>query len=415
MEIVSIDMSSKDTPRASEILDEDKTAPSPGRIERLLNIFFSFLKLGLTAFGGPAMVAYIRELSVRERRWLSEESFSHGVAICQSIPGATAMQVAAYVGLRALGPMGAIAAYVGFGLPAFCLMVALAAIYGKAHDMSLVISMFKGLQSIVVAIVANATWTFGLATIRKWQDAALALGAAGFLVAHGSPVVAIAASGLLGVFLYRKAGHGKESSVPTQEAGPSKGLRAPLILIFFVMVGLLALYALDRKLFDLATLMLKVDLFAFGGGYASVPLMLHEVVDVRHWMDSKTFMDGIALGQVTPGPIVITATFVGYLLSGIYGALVGTVAIFTPSITILMAVVPYFDRLQRHTLFKRCLRGVLVSFVGLLLAVTIHFSLAIHWVLGQALIAAVAFVAFRMRVDILWVVLGGAGVSMLFL
>jgi len=380
-----------------------------------LRLFLAFLRLGLTAFGGPAMVAYIRDLAVKKNEWISEESFRHGVAVCQSIPGATAMQVAAYVGLRAGGAVGALATYVGFGLPAFLLMVAMAAFYGRAHDLATVASAFKGLQVIVVALVANATLGFGQTSIKKWQDAVLALGAAAFLVARGSPIMAIAASAVLGLILYRESELRAEGKGATDNVALLKNLGAPVFLVLVLLASLLFLYFWDKKLFDLSALMLKVDLFAFGGGYASVPLMLHEVVGARHWMDSKTFMDGIALGQVTPGPIVITATFVGYLIAGLPGAIVGTVSIFTPSLVILMAVVPYFDRLQGNPLFQRGLRGALVSFVGLLLAVTIQFSMALHWSALQVLIAALAFLALRLRVDILWVVLAGAGVSALVL
>ncbi|NOY12253.1 MAG: chromate efflux transporter [Deltaproteobacteria bacterium] len=387
------------------------------RVERenLHRLFVSFLRLGLTAFGGPAMVAYIRDLAVKKNEWISEESFRHGVAVCQSIPGATAMQVAAYVGLRVGGPLGALATYVGFGLPAFLLMVAMAAFYGRAHDLATVVSAFKGLQVIVVALVANATLGFGRTSIRKWQDGLLALGAAAFLVARGSPIIAIAVSAVLGLILYKEPEPRREKKVAADHVALLKNLGAPLFLVLALMAGLLALYFVDRKLFDLSALMLKVDLFAFGGGYASVPLMLHEVVGARHWMDSKTFMDGIALGQVTPGPIVITATFVGYLIAGLPGAFVGTVSIFAPSLVILTAVVPYFDHLQGNPLFQRGLRGALVSFVGLLLAVTIQFSLALHWGVGQILVATIAFLALRLKVNILWVVLTGAGVSALIL
>jgi len=380
-----------------------------------LILFLAFLRLGLTAFGGPAMVAYIRDLAVKKNGWISEKSFSHGVAVCQSIPGATAMQVAAYVGLRAGGPLGALATYVGFGLPAFLLMVAMAVFYGRVHELATVVSAFKGLQVIVVALVANATLNFGMASIRKWQDAVLGVGAAAFLVARGSPVIAIVASALLGLIFYRESELRAEGKGTTDNVSLRKKLGTPLFLVLALLAGLLALYFWDRKLFDLSTLMLKVDLFAFGGGYASVPLMLHEVVGARHWMDSRTFMDGIALGQVTPGPIVITATFVGYLIAGLPGALVGTVSIFAPSLVILTAAVPYFDRLQGNPLFQRGLRGALVSFVGLLLAVTIQFSMALHWSAAQVLMAALAFLALRLRVDILWVVLAGAGVSALVL
>jgi len=378
-------------------------------------IFLAFLRLGLTAFGGPAMVAYIRDLAVKKRRWLSDESFHHGVGVCQSIPGATAMQAAAYVGLRARGPLGAAAAYVGFGLPAFALMVAMSAVYLRAHDVAAVVALFKGLQVIVVALVANATLGFGRSSVKGWQDGLLAVGAAAILIRGGNPVLAIVASAALGLVLYRESKEGVGEGATSERGGLLGNLAAPLILLLGVTGGLLVLHFLDHKLFDLSALMLKVDLFAFGGGYASVPLMFHEVTGVRHWMDSKTFMDGIALGQVTPGPIVITATFVGYLIAGLPGALVGTVAVFSPSLIILTAVVPYFDRFRSNVLFQRGLRGALASFVGLLLAVTVRFSLAIHWNVPEALLTVAAFTALRLKVDILWVVLAGAALSALLL
>ena len=384
-------------------------------LRRLFIFFLAFVRLGLTAFGGPAMVVYIRDLAVRKKGWISEESFRHGVAVCQSIPGATAMQVAAYVGLRAGGPMGALAAYVGFGLPAILMMVAMAAFYGRVRELSTVVSAFNGLHVIVVALVANATLGFGRTTIRKWQDGLLAAANSGFLVARGSPIIAIVASALMGLILYKESGPPSRDKGTDDNIALSKGLWMPLFLLLALLAGLLALYFWDRVLFDLSVVMLKVDLFAFGGGYCSVPLMLHEIVDVRHWMDSKTFMDGIALGQATPGPIVITATFVGYLIAGLPGAVVGTVSIFTPSLVILTAVVPYFDRLQWNPLFRRCLRGALVSFVGLLLAVTIQFSMAIQWDAVKVLMATLAFFALQSRVDILWVVLIGAGVAAVML
>ena len=147
-----------------------------------------------------------------------------------------------------------------------------------------------------------------------------------------------------------------------------------------------------------------------------MPVMVHQVVDVRHWMDSKTFMDGIALGQVTPGPIVITATFVGYQVAGLLGAIVGTVAIFLPSFLMVVLTVPYFDRLQHTLLFRRALRGILASFVGLLLAVTLQFGTAASWTAPSILLAVAAFVALCfLKIDILWVVLVGAVVSVILL
>jgi len=393
----------------------DEQGDSANKALLACTLFLAFLRLGLTAFGGPAMVAYIRDLAVKKRKWVSDDSFRDGVALCQSIPGATAMQAAAYAGLRAGGAVGALASYVGFGLPSFILMTLLSALYGKTHNLAVVVSLFTGLQVIVVALVANATINFGRRSIKSWQDLLLGLGAAGYLVVGGSPIIAIIASALLGLILYVKL----DLTGPVQTiVGPETAgavVRPALVMTLTLAVGLVILVFWDRRLFDLSTLMLKVDLFAFGGGYASVPLMLHEVVEARHWMDSRVFMDGIALGQVTPGPIVITATFVGYLLAGIPGALVGTISVFAPSLIILTLVVPYFDRMQHNPVLQRGLRGALVSFVGLLLAVAIRFGIDVHWGTLSVLIAAGAFIALRMKTDILWVVLAGAVVSAVIL
>jgi chromate transporter len=311
----------------------------------LPRLFGSFLRLGVTAFGGPAMVAYIRDPSVRKKHWVSPESFADGTALCQTIPGATAMQVAAYVGLRARGAMGALATFPGFGLPPFLLMTILSVLYTVSRDLQPVESAFRGLHVIVVALVANAVVNFGRSTIKNRRDEALALGAAAFLFGRGSPILAMLASAGVGMILY----HGVNLPIRSLHAdGQPGGLRAVRPVLWAILVGgaaLAVLFVADRRLFDLASLMVKVDVFAFGGGFASVPVMLHQVVDARHWMDSRTFMDGITLGQVTPGPIVITATFVGYQVAGLVGAFVGTVAIFSPSFLMLLVTVPYFDRL----------------------------------------------------------------------
>ena len=188
---------------------------------------------------------------------------------------------------------------------------------------------------------------------------------------------------------------------------------APLLLA--AAVGFALLFAANRGLFNLGVLMSRIDLFAFGGGFASVPLMYHEVVDVRSWMDGPTFMNGIALGQVTPGPIVITATFVGYLLYGFAGAITATITVFLPSFVMVVGVMPYFDRLRASAWFHRLMSGILASFVGLLLSVTIQFALDVPWDAARIVLAAAALAALLLRVDVLWVVLAGIAVSLMVL
>jgi chromate transporter len=143
--------------------------------------------------------------------------------------------------------------------------------------------------------------------------------------------------------------------------------------------------------------------------------MFHEIVEARGWMDAPTFLNGIVLGQFTPGPIVITATFVGYILHGVPGALVATLSIFTPSFLILVGVAPWFDRLRSSPWFTRAIRGILCSFVGLLFTVTLRFAGNVHWDWPHMAVGAGAFAALLIKVDLLWVVLAGAVISALAL
>ncbi len=172
---------------------------------------------------------------------------------------------------------------------------------------------------------------------------------------------------------------------------------------------------MQRDLFQLAVLMSKIDLIAFGGGFASVPLVFHEIVEVRAWMDGPTFLNGIVLGRFTPGPIVITATFVGYLVYGLSGAIVATTAIFLPSFLILVGIAPYFDRLRASPWFARAIGGILCSFVGLLFTVSMRFAFNVQWDLPHMTLAGAAFTALIFKLDILWVVLAGTAVSVLVL
>jgi chromate transporter len=374
-------------------------------------LFRSFLRLGLTAFGGPAMVGYIKDMSVNRFRWLSEEIFGDGVALCQSIPGATAMQTAAYVGLRAGGVLGALASFTGFALPAFILMLIMSSLYGRYHSVPWVVSAFSGLQVVVVAIVANATYVFGRVDFKSQREIMLAVIASVLFGAGISPVFAILGAALAGMVLFGTKGIATAAALKRNN-DRYKFIEVSAILLVTFSV-LFALYLADARLFSLAALMMKVDVFAFGGGFASLPLMLHEVVNVKGWIDSKTFMDGIALGQVTPGPIVITSTFVGYMSYGLSGAVVATIAVFMPSFLLVVAVTPVFDRLRTSTRFSAAMRGVLASFVGLLFFVTVRFAMSVHWDIGKAVLACAAFAALFKKVDILYVVLISIVISLL--
>ena len=383
----------------------EQLVPSELQHPTLTSVFLAFFRLGITAFGGPAMVAYIRKMVVGKKGWLDSAVFDDGVALCQAIPGATAMQVTAYVGLRIRGTAGALAAFVGFGLPSFLLMMILSALYISASDLPPVKALFLALQAIVVALVAYATVSFGRTSLKHWIHVLIAGIAAVLFIAGVHPIVVIALAALLGITLLSTPDKKKEFSI--------KKLPRPensfLILLAGAAAFFVLLYLLKPDLFALAATMARIDLFAFGGGFAALPLMFHEVVVVHGWLDSATFINGLALGQVTPGPIVITATFVGVLSYGFWGGIIATIAIFTPSFLFVVGTVPYYDRLRGSQLYQKMFQGILFSFVGLLLSVTIKLAIAVPWSWFPGLLGAAAFLSLLLGAEVLWVVIAGIG------
>lgn len=375
-----------------------------------LTLFLAFLRLGLTAFGGPAMIAQIKDLAVRRRGWVDDHTFDDGVVLSQSLPGATAMQVAAYVGLRARGTVGAVATYIGLGLPAFVLMLVLSAWYARAQAVPSVLALMNGLQIVVVALIAHAAWTFGRPSIRSAGAVAIAAGSTALYLFHVNPFAVIAASAAAGVALFGAA--------PEVRAGrPSYRIRSArwrwVALAAAFTAALVAVRVVDLRLFQVSILMLRVNLFAFSGGFSSLPLLHQEVVDGRHWMTARTFMDGIALGQVTPGPISITATFIGYHLSGVFGAVIATIAMFTPSLVVLLATAPHFDRIRSSVLYARASKGIAAGFVGLLAVMSYRFAQGIAWSVAGAMLGVGAGAALLRKVDVLYIVLAAVALSVL--
>jgi len=262
---------------------------------------------------------------------------------------------------------------------------------------------------MVVPIIAMGTYSFGQTISKSFRSLMMASFSALALGIGLSPFLVIPGAGLFSLILLKD----QKISTSTLAQEDRKGeLRRIIFLLSAILFGMAVLYWMDLDYFLLSALMMKIDLFAFGGGFTSVPLMLHELVKIRGWIDERTFMDGIALGQVTPGPIVITATFVGYLLYGFGGSLVATISIFTPSFILLTITNPFFDRLKASPIFLKATQGILASFVGLLFYVLIKFTLAVHWDTIKVLLGVAVLLALIKKVDLLYVIFIGALISL---
>lgn len=374
----------------------------------LFQIFASFFRLGLTAFGGPAMIPHMRRLVIESNGWLDEADFQTGLAVCQAVPGATVVQLAAFVGLRLRGLAGALVAFLAFALPAFLLITLLSILYFRYQDLPRLLSAFDGLKAVVVAIVAGAALDFCAKYCRTGVDRVLALTAAILFVFKVHPVLILLGVTGAGLLILPRP-----TSLPPQRHG-DQNFRAALFFSGGLVAGLILLRLASNDLFQLARTMMAIDLVAFGGGFAALPIMLHEVVTRLGWMSQAVFMDGIALGQVTPGPIVLTSAFVGYAQFGLSGALAGAAGIFTPSLLILLWVVPICDRLLTSLLFRKILRGSLASLGGFMAAVAATLGAGLAWSFPLFVLAVTAFIALRRQVDVLWVVTIGCGTWTIF-
>jgi chromate transporter len=378
------------------------------KIPGLREMFLVFFRMGAGAFGGPAMVTHIRRRIVEEKKWIIASDFDSGVALCQAIPGAVIMQLAAFCGLKIKGIPGAIVAFLAFGFPSFLLMFVLSILYKSFHEISWVGSILLTLRVTLAAIVAQAALSFGRMHFRQVYDVIIAVAAAILFLLKVHPALVILFASLLGIVFpsTKKRDFGS--------IGVSGTFRFFLFILGILTVSLILLRLLAPDLFTLSTLMLRVDLYSFGGGLAAVPIMYHEFVDIYGWFDSQTFTDGIVLGQITPGSVIITATFAGYLHAGVIGSLVATLSVFTPSFLILMASVPFYDRLSKWSYFSRIISGVLSAFIGLLAVVSWHFASGIHWDWLHGILAGLVFIVLMFRVKVIWVILGSLVFSLLF-
>jgi chromate transporter len=377
-------------------------------------LFTRVFKLGATAYGGPAMISQIKEAAVNRYGWVKEGEFMRGVALCQLIPGATMVQIVTYIGYRVRGIWGASTAAVAFVLPAFIALLVLSAIYFRFHSLWFVQALFKGLGAIVVAIILNACITFGRSVLKDWKVVLIAVLSFFAFFFQWNFVMIFVLAAVAGFVLRPKIPQTKAAA----SGGPSLDVKKKEYLIIALLAAVICLalivsYVVDPKITDLSLNLSKIGALAFGGGFTAIPLIQYEMVDRFQWLSTKEFLDGIALGQVTPGPILITATFVGYKVASLLGAFMATLGIFFPSFFILVLLIPYHDRLRGVEKVRMMEQGVLGSFIGMLVLVLYNFGRASLVDIPRILMAAAAFFAIYKKISLPYILLAGGILSIL--
>jgi chromate transporter len=354
-----------------------------------------FLGLGTWGFGGPiATVGYMQRDLVEKRRWLSEREFLNGVALGQTMPGPLAAQVVMWIGFLRSGTIGALATAAVFILPSFLLVLSVAAIYVPNQGLAIVQDLFYGIAPAVMAVIAVAAVKLARLTDKRDPKLWAITVAIGVVTGVTGAEVALLfiAAGLVMILLeapppFRKRPrHGGSDPVHPPRAFALLGGGTS----FKVLTGL----ATGGTLAALALFFLKAGAFIFGSGLAIVPFLREGVVNQHHWLTERQFLDAVAMGLITPGPVVITAAFIGYLVGGLAGAIVATVAIFIPIYLGVVVPGPWFVRHQDNAQLKAFVRGATAAAAGAIAGATVVLSLGaiIDWKTALIAAAALAFV-----------------------
>ncbi len=349
----------------------------------LLRLFLIFIKIGSTSFGGNiALVAAVRRELCEKRKLLKDEQVLDFTTLGNILPGPLATNVIAASGYAIRGMAGAITGLLGILLPALILICLLAEFYFRNGESKLMLEIFGGLLPGVAAIIAATAWSLARKNIKNAFQIVLliAAGAAifflkGFLIT----LIIILISGTIGFFFFNV--NSKEIETKAPEIKNTKTNIPIYSFLILVLGGLLlylfrpaSLYLQELRMLGLTFGSMSVTLF--GGGYVFIPAIEKVVVGIQHWVTSREFADGIAMGQVTPGPVAITAAFVGYKVRGIWGAIISTVTIFFPPAFIMLVAQQFIDRVKNKPEVEAIFKGVRPAVIGMILASV--------WIIGKS-------------------------------
>ncbi len=355
-----------------------------------------FLRLGLTAFGGPAAhIAMMRRELVERRRWLTDDAFLDLLAVANLLPGPSSTEMAIFLGYVRAGPLALVLAGALFILPAMVMVLGFAWAYVRYGTLPAAQWVLYGIKPVIIAVIVQALWGLSRSAFRQRWLAAVAAAVAGLYLIGANVIVLLVGAGIV------------VAAVRTGRRGVS-GAAAALP----PLAGAAAISSVPFSLPTLFFTFLKIGAVTFGSGYVLLAFLRSDLVLRLRWLTDRQLIDAVAVGQFTPGPVFTTATFIGYLTGGLGGALVATLAIFLPAFVLVPLAYPLIPRFRRSPAAGAFLDGVTAGALGLMAGVTWQLARAGIVDTATAVLAVVAFgVLLRFRINSAWVVLGGAVVG----
>ncbi|MEH2176526.1 chromate efflux transporter [Nostoc sp.] len=392
------------------------TNSAPSRLGELANLFF---KLGVIGFGGPvAHIAMIEDEVVKRRQWLTKEHFLDLLGATNLIPGPNSTEMAIHIGYIYAGWLGLIVSGVCFVLPAVLITGGFAWVYVAYGTLPQIAPLLYGIKPAVLAIIINALWGLAKKAVKTRQLLVIAFAVALLtLLLKLNEVIALLIGGLLGmVWLHSGDKHdkpGDKANFLIASLSTGATLKASAVLATSVAT---ASTVANVSLWQLGWFFLKVGSVLFGGGYLLVAFLQGGLVQEYGWLTQQQLLDAIAIGQFTPGPVLSTATFIGYVIAGIPGAIVATIGIFLPSFVFVAALNPLIPHLRASSWTRAFLDAVNVSAVALMVVTTLQLGAATLTLLqapfvdflGLAIAIVSAILAIHFRINAAWLVFGSA-------
>ncbi len=363
----------------------------------LLWIFWTFLKIGSTAFGGfMALIAIVQKQIVEIENKLTEDDIITGISIASILPGPVAVNVVTYIGYRLKGIAGAIAAFLGIIIPSMAFVVFLAWFYFKFNNIEVVQHIFDAIMPTIVALIITVGINMSKKAITnklQWIFVVIAFTALFFIGGFFTTLIIIVASGILGVLLFSSEIKEKTNIVQkTNIFNKNTIISLSVLLIFITLLIYLSQIHFSNTNLQLSATFSGVSLTLFGGGYVVIPALHELFVTNLNWLSTSEFTNGITISQVTPGPIFVISTFIGYKVSGIWGAIIATFSIFIPPAILMVFVSRFTDTIKDSSKLKSVMKGIKPAIIGLIFssALIIGKGIDISW--HSILIFIVSFI-----------------------